>query len=137
MLNLDFVLFEPAKSADPPIKLFLNLNNEFKTASEDFLVANGFNFAITSFFCFIIELEKLLLNNSVIHPNITLRNSGYTIDIKLKDGLNTIEFFALNEGTASPNTAELKVFDENSAIIGSGQWLLTTGYKARLIVLHQ
>ena len=80
---------------------------------------------------------KLLLNNSIIHPNITLRNSGYTIDIKLKDGLNTIEFFALNEGTASPNTAELKVFDENSAIIGSGQWLLTTGYKARLIVLHQ
>ena len=80
---------------------------------------------------------KLLLNNSVIHPNITLRNSGYTIDIRLKDGLNTIEFFALNEGTASPNTAELKVFDENSVIIGSGQWLLTTGYKARLIVLHQ
>ena len=80
---------------------------------------------------------KLLLNNSVIHPNITLRNSGYTIDIRLKDGLNTIEFFALNEGTASPNTAELKVFDENSVIIGSGQWLLTTGYKARLIVLYQ
>ena len=80
---------------------------------------------------------KLLLNNSIIHPNISLRNSGYTIDIKLKDGLNTIEFFALNEGSASPNTAELKVFDENSAIIGSGQWLLTTGYKARLIVLHQ
>lgn len=80
---------------------------------------------------------KLLLNSSVIHPNISLRNSGYTIDIKLKDGLNTIEFFDLNEGTASPNTAELKVFDENSVIIGSGQWLLTTGYKARLIVLHQ
>ena len=80
---------------------------------------------------------KLVLNNIVIHPNIALRNSGYTIDIKLKEGLNTIEFFALNEGTASPNTAELKVYDENSIIIGSGQWLLTTGYKARLIVLYQ
>ena len=79
---------------------------------------------------------KLVLNNVVIHPNIALRNSGYTIDIKLKEGLNTIEFFALNEGTASPNTAELKVYDENSIIIGSGQWLLTTGYKARLIVLY-
>ena len=44
LLNLDFVLFEPARSADPPIKLFLNLNNEFKTDSEDFLVANGFKF---------------------------------------------------------------------------------------------
>ena len=80
---------------------------------------------------------KLVLNSATIHPNIILRNSGYIIDIKLKEGLNTIEFYALNEGTSSPNTAELKVLDDNDIIIGSGQWLLTTGYKARLIVLYQ
>jgi len=80
---------------------------------------------------------KLVLNNATIHPNIILRNSSYIIDIKLKEGLNTIEFYALNEGTSSPNTAELKVLNENDIIIGSGQWLLTTGYKARLIVLYQ
>ena len=78
-----------------------------------------------------------MLNKATIHPNITLRNSGYAIDIKLKEGLNTVEFFALNEGTSSPNTAELKVIDESGSIINSGQWLLTTGYKARLIVLKQ
>ena len=75
---------------------------------------------------FFIKSSLILLEYILLH-----------LLLKLKDGLNTIEFFALNEGTASPNTAELKVFDENSAIIGSGQWLLTTGYKARLIVLHQ
>ena len=80
---------------------------------------------------------KLVLNKATIHPNITLRNSGYTIDINLKEGLNTIEFYALNEGSSSPNTAELKVIDTSGAIISSGQWLLTTGYKARLIVLKQ
>lgn len=79
---------------------------------------------------------KLILNKAVIHPNIILRNSGYVIDIDLEEGLNTVEFYALNEGSSSPNTAELKVIDENGIIIGSGQWLLTTGYKARLIVLR-
>lgn len=79
---------------------------------------------------------KLILNKATIHPNIVLRNAGYVIDIDLEQGLNTIEFYALNEGDSSPNTAELKVIDENGIIIGSGQWLLTTGYKARLIVLR-
>ncbi|MGC6439003.1 MAG: hypothetical protein ACON4B_08560 [Flavobacteriaceae bacterium] len=79
---------------------------------------------------------KLILNKATIHPNIVLRNAGYVIDIDLEQGLNTIEFYALNEGASSPNTAELKVIDENGIVIGSGQWLLTTGYKARLIVLR-
>ena len=80
---------------------------------------------------------KLLLNKAIIHPNITLRNSAYIIDVQLKVGLNTIEFFALNEGSSSPNTAQLKVYNESDAIIASGEWLLTTGYKASLIVLRE
>ena len=80
---------------------------------------------------------KLMLNKVTIHPNILLRNSPYIIDIDLEEGLNTIQFYALNEGSSSPNTAELKVIDENGNIIGSGKWLLTTGYKAKLIVLRQ
>lgn len=80
---------------------------------------------------------KLMLNKVVLHPNIILRNSGYVMDIELDQGLNSIQFYALNEGTSSPNTAELKVYDENGIIIGSGQWLLTTGYKANLMVLRQ
>ena len=80
---------------------------------------------------------KLMLNKVVLHPNIILRNSGYVMDIELDEGLNSIQFYALNEGTSSPNTAELKVYDENGIIIGSGQWLLTTGYKANLMVLSQ
>ncbi|AXT20335.1 hypothetical protein D7030_04235 [Flavobacteriaceae bacterium AU392] len=77
---------------------------------------------------------KLLLNGEVIIPNITLQSSFYVIDVILKEGHNTIEFLALNEGTSSPNTAQLEVFDENEVLVASNQWLITTGYKAQLRV---
>lgn len=77
---------------------------------------------------------KLLLNGEVIIPNITLQSSYYVIDVTLKEGHNTIEFLALNEGTSSPNTAQLEVFDENEVLVASNQWLITTGYKAQLRV---
>jgi hypothetical protein len=78
---------------------------------------------------------RLTLNKIVIHPNLMLRNSPYSIEVKLQDGLNSIDFIALNEGDSSPNTAQLKVYDDNGQLIGSGEWLLRTNYKAKLIVL--
>ena len=80
---------------------------------------------------------KLLLNNIVIHPNITLTGSFYTIDIDLIEGYNNIEFVALNEGESSPNTAQLSVFDENGINLSNNKWLITTGYKARLVVFKK
>ena len=80
---------------------------------------------------------KLLLNNIVIHPNINLTESYYTIDIDLDEGYNNIEFVALNEGESSPNTAQLSVFDENGVNLSNNKWLITTGYKARLVVFKK
>jgi hypothetical protein len=80
---------------------------------------------------------KLLLNNIVIHPNINLTGSYYTIDIDLIEGYNNIEFVALNEGESSPNTAQLSVFDENGFNLSNNKWLITTGYKARLVVFKK
>lgn len=80
---------------------------------------------------------KLFLNKAVVHPNITLAGSYYIIDIELNEGLNTIEFEALNEGLSSPNTAELKVYDEHDVLISSNRWLITTGYRARLMISKQ
>ena len=62
-------MFDPAKSAEPPIKVFLSFNIADKNSSEDFLVAIVLKFFIASFFCFIIEFENLffviLLNFSL------------------------------------------------------------------------
>ncbi len=80
---------------------------------------------------------KLMLNNVVIHPNITLYGDFYTIDIDLKEGLNTINFIALNEGLSSPNTAQLQVFDADGNLIASNRWLIRTGYKASLIIVKE
>ena len=53
------------------------------------------------------------------------------------EGYNNIEFVALNEGESSPNTAQLSVFDENGVNLSNNKWLITTGYKARLVVFKK
>ncbi len=77
---------------------------------------------------------RLMLNNSIIHPNISLSSVFYVIDIDLDEGYNNIDFIALNEGDSSPNTAQLLVLDENGAVLSNKKWLLYTGYKAQLVV---
>lgn len=80
---------------------------------------------------------RLMVNDVVIHPNLTLTGSFFAIDIDLKEGYNTINFIALNEGHSSPNTAQLRVFDENGAVLAANKWLIRTGYKASLTVFKQ
>lgn len=77
---------------------------------------------------------KLMLNNSIIHPNISLTSTFYVIDIDLDEGYNNIDFIALNEGDSSPNTAQLVVLDENGVQLSNKKWLISTGYKAKLVV---
>lgn len=77
---------------------------------------------------------KLMLNNAVIHPNISLSSVFYVIDIDLDEGYNNIDFIALNEGDSSPNTAQLVVLDENGVVLSNKKWLISTGYKAQLVV---
>lgn len=77
---------------------------------------------------------KLMLNNAVIHPNISLSSIFYVIDIDLDEGYNNIDFIALNEGDSSPNTAQLVVLDENGVVLSNKKWLISTGYKAQLVV---
>ena len=75
---------------------------------------------------------RLMLNGSVIHPNITLSSVFYVVDVDLDDGYNNIDFIALNEGESSPNTAQLIVLDEYGKQLSNKKWLITTGYKAKL-----
>lgn len=80
---------------------------------------------------------KLMVNEVVIHPNIRLYGNFYTIDVDLKQGYNTINFIALNEGDSSPNTAQLEVLDPFGNILASNRWLIRTGYKATLVIIKE
>ena len=44
---------------------------------------------------------------------------------------------ALNQGDSGPNTAELRIYDDNDILISSNQWNLATGAKATLIIVKQ
>ena len=52
---------------------------------------------------------RLMLNGSVIHPNIILNSSYYSVDIDLEDGYNNIDFVAL-EGQSSPKYCTVSSF---------------------------
>ncbi len=64
--------------------------------------------------------------------------AGYTpVLAKLESGINTIEFEALNQGESGPNTAELKVLDEDGRLVAEKEWNLLTGAKASLLVVKK
>ena len=52
---------------------------------------------------------KVYLNDKVIEPEVSLNSDFKAVKITLVPGINKIDIEALNEGFASPNTAELKV----------------------------
>ena len=53
----------------------------------------------------------------------------------LKEGFNKIDFIALNQGESGPNTAELRIYDDNDVLLSANQWNLATGAKATLIIV--
>ena len=80
---------------------------------------------------------RLMINGAVIHPNISLSSIFYVVDVDLDDGYNNIDFIALNEGDSSPNTAQLIVLDEFGKQLSNKKWLISTGYKAKLVVFKK
>ncbi|QMU64234.1 MAG: hypothetical protein GKR88_14850 [Flavobacteriaceae bacterium] len=76
----------------------------------------------------------LLNNKSIVESNIYLTNSPKTFKIQLKWGMNRIDFKALNQGTAGPNTAKFDVYDDTGKLISSKEWNLLTGFTGTLLI---
>ena len=51
--------------------------------------------------------------------------------------LPKIDFEALNQGTAVPNTAEVRVYDDKGSLISASQWNLGTGFKATILLVKE
>ena len=80
---------------------------------------------------------SIMVNDDIVVQNLTLNSSFRGINLKLKEGFNKIDFIALNQGDSGPNTAELRIYDDNDVLISSNQWNLATGAKATLIIVKQ
>lgn len=80
---------------------------------------------------------KILVNDRVVIPEILLESASKEYYIDLSDGFNKVEFEALNQGSSGPNTAAFRVYDDKGSIITSNEWNLTTGVKAKIIVVKQ
>ena len=80
---------------------------------------------------------KVYLNGKVIEPEVVMDGEFKGFKIKLENGINRIDFEALNEGFASPNTAEFQVFDDLGAVVSSSQWNVGAGYKATIILVKE
>lgn len=80
---------------------------------------------------------KVLVNDLVIEPNLLLAASFKGINVDLDKGFNRLDFVALNQGSAGPNTAQVDVYDDKGKLIYSNRWLLSTGSKASLIIVKE
>ena len=80
---------------------------------------------------------RIMVNDEIVVQNLTLDSSFRGINLKLGEGFNKIDFIALNQGDSGPNTAELRIYDDNDVLISSNQWNLATGAKATLIIVKQ
>ena len=78
-----------------------------------------------------------MVNDEIVVHNLTLNSSFRGINLKLKEGFNKVDFIALNQGDSGPNTAELRIYDDNDVLISSNQWNLATGAKATLIIVKK
>jgi len=103
---------------------------DFKTKSETIKVAYRDPQAVDG------DLLKLSQNSSVIKNNIFLEGSFKSIEIKLVDGFNQIDFEALNEGQYFPNTGEFVIIDKGVEIYSS-EWNMSTGFKASFIIVKE
>lgn len=78
---------------------------------------------------------RVYLNDKVVDYEVVLDGDFKGFEIKLEKGINKIDFEALNEGFAPPNTAEFQVYDDKGSIISASQWNLGTDFKGTLILM--
>jgi hypothetical protein len=83
------------------------------------------------------DLIRIMLNDKEVVPRVLLQEHFKSISIDLVPGFNKIDFVALNQGESGPNTAEVRVFDDQGKLVGANRWNLATGVKATYIIVKE
>lgn len=80
---------------------------------------------------------RVYVNGEMVITDILLQANFTPVLVSLENGLNTIEFEALNQGSSGPNTAAFKLIDDKGAVLKSSEWNLLTGTRASMVVYKQ
>ncbi len=104
---------------------------EFKTGSKTIKVGCRDHEAVDG------DRVRIWVNGIVIANDIYLESSFRELFFELKQGFNIIEFEALNQGESGPNTAQFVMFDDQNKLVTSNIWNLTTGVKAKVIIVKE
>ena len=83
------------------------------------------------------DVVRIWLNDKVVVNAILLDVDFKEIYLDLEEGINKIEIEALNQGESGPNTAQFVIYDQKKGMITTNKWNLTTGVKAKLVILKE
>ena len=83
------------------------------------------------------DMIRVYVNEKIVVSRVLLTNQVNGLNLVLDQGINKIDFYALNQGSAGPNTAEFRILDETGKIISTNQWNLATGVKATVILFKE
>ena len=83
------------------------------------------------------DLVRVWLNDQIAINQILLDVDFKEIYLELNEGINKIEFEALNQGESGPNTAQFVIVSARGVVVTSNKWNLTTGVKAKVIVVKE
>lgn len=83
------------------------------------------------------DLVRIWLNDKIVVDAILLDVDYKEVYLDLSEGINKIEIEALNQGESGPNTAQFSIYDQRKGMITTNKWNLTTGVKAKLIILKE
>ena len=139
---------EPKEAPRNPSELFANRFNksegvveerfksdtflgEFRSGSKTIKIACRDHEAVDG------DRVRIWLNGEVIANDIFLGSAFRELFFDLKQGFNVLEFEALNQGESGPNTAQFVMFGDDSKLITSNIWNLTTGVKAKVILVKE
>lgn len=105
---------------------------EYKTKSKYYVVKYRDFIAVDG------DLVRVYQNDEVIMNAIEMNSFYNEFKIILIEGINKIEFVAVNTGTSGGNTAEFQIYDDQGNHFNSYYWdNLATGFKGKLIIFKE
>lgn len=105
---------------------------EYKTKSKHYIVKYRDFIAVDG------DLVRVFQNDKVIMNAIEMDSFYNEFKINLVEGINKIEFVAMNTGTSGGNTAEFQIYDDQGKLFNSYYWdNLATGFKGKLIIFKE